>query len=52
MVEQCNYVEAAKVLQYNQHKSEKVKKILMKKEPNLNPNCSFATINEEQWMRK
>jgi hypothetical protein len=24
----------------------------MKKEPNLNPNCSFATINEEQWMRK
>jgi hypothetical protein len=24
----------------------------MKKEPNLNPNCSFATINEEHWMRK
>lgn len=49
MVEQCNnYVKAAKVLQYNQHKSEKVKKVLMKKEPNLNPNCSFATMNEEQ----
>jgi hypothetical protein len=48
MVEQCNYVKTAKVLQYNQHKSEKVKKVLMKKELNLNPNCSFATMNEEQ----
>jgi hypothetical protein len=34
---QYNYVKAAKVLQYFGHKSEKVKKVLTKKEPNLNP---------------
>jgi hypothetical protein len=45
---QCNYVKPAKVIQYYQHKSEKVKKVLTKKEPNLNPSCSFATMSEEQ----
>lgn len=47
---QYNYVKAAKVLQYFGHKSEKVKKVLTKKEPNLNPSCSHnerGTMNEE-----